>query len=131
MTATLGPLIRVDDGATVVDTLELADSFWSRFRGLQLRPPLPEGHGILLVPCASIHTFWMRFPIDVAFLGDGGAVLQVERAVSPWRVLKPRLKGVRAVLEVRAGEMLLRTGERIQLLCNERLPASLCWLDRH
>ena len=57
-----------DTGRTVVQRLVIADGYWGRLRGLQFRRLLPPGQGILLAPCASIHTMWMRFAIDAAML---------------------------------------------------------------
>ncbi|MPN20454.1 hypothetical protein SDC9_167833 [bioreactor metagenome] len=45
--------------------IELAASFRKRFLGLMFRKQMPEDHALLLVPCNAIHTFSMRFPIDV------------------------------------------------------------------
>jgi hypothetical protein len=103
-----------ETGRTVVQRLEIADRFWSRLCGLQFRPPLPPGHGILLAPCASIHTMWMRFAIDAAMLDRCGGVLAVRRAVRPWRlVFAPR--GTHAVLEASAGTLSLAAGDTLAL----------------
>jgi len=68
---------------------EVADGPWSRFKGLQFRKYLPPGCGLLLVPCPSVHTFFLRFPIDVLLLDRAGQVLAVRRAVRPWRLVLP------------------------------------------
>src|SRR5205823_4786866 len=68
-------LIRADTGAVVVRTLEVADGLWSRFWGWQFGRSAAPGVGLLLVPCASVHTFFMRFAIDVLLLDRGGVVL--------------------------------------------------------
>lgn len=68
--------------------LEVADRFWSRFRGLMLRPPLaeePVAAGLLLIGCASIHTAFMRYPIDVVYLDGGGQVTSGIPHLKPWR----------------------------------------------
>lgn len=86
-------------GAVVVERLELAAGYWSRLRGLQLRPRPPRGYGLLLLPSSSIHTFAMRFAIDAAMIDRSGRVLEVRRAVPPWRVVLPTSKPV-AILEI-------------------------------
>ena len=58
--------------------------------------------GLLLRPANSVHTAFMRFPIDVVFLDGELTVLDVVEDVPPWR-MKAR-KGARAVLELGAGE---------------------------
>ena len=91
-----------DSGQVLVAQLRIADTFWLRFKGLQLRGPLEPGEGLLLTPCRSIHTHWMRFAIDAALLDQDGLVLRKLSAVPPWRI-PPRVAGVRAVVETVAG----------------------------
>jgi uncharacterized protein len=103
-----------DSGKVLVERLLIADGFWSRFRGLQFRRELPPGEGLLLAPCSSIHTMWMRFAIDVAMLDRTGRTLAVRKAVRPWRLaFAPR--GTHAVLEVAAGNLPLAAGEVVAL----------------
>lgn len=120
-----------DTAKPVAGTLEVADGFWSRFIGLQFRRELAEGAGMLLVPCAGIHTFWMRFPIDVVFLSEQGVVLDVRRAVAPWRIVTAP-KGAYAVLEMNADSASVLPGAHLQIVRSERkptpLPASLRFL---
>ena len=71
-------------------------------RGLLGRKALAWGEGILLRPGGSVHTFFMRFPIDVVFLDDELTIVAIERVVSPWRTA--RAKGAKSVLELAAGE---------------------------
>lgn len=46
----------------------VADTFWTRLRGLQYRPPLAENEGLFITHCPSVHMIGVRFPIDVIFL---------------------------------------------------------------
>jgi uncharacterized membrane protein (UPF0127 family) len=71
-------------------------------RGLLGRRALPSDEGLLLRPAGSIHTFFMRFPIDAVFLDGEGRVVRVVHSIRPWRAASAR--GARAVLELRAGE---------------------------
>ena len=98
----------------VCATCELADSLRRRFRGLMGRRALAPGHGLLLRPSGSIHTCFMRFPIDVVFLDRELAVLAVSPAVRPWRMRACR--GARAVLELPAGD-----AERAGIVPGDRL----------
>ncbi|MBL6705487.1 MAG: DUF192 domain-containing protein [Planctomycetaceae bacterium] len=91
-------------GETIATTVEIADSWWQRFKGLQFRKQLPDGHAILLRPCSSIHTFWMRFSIDVVFLDGDLCVIEIHRDVRPWRTLIPQTRSV-AVLEMSTGSL--------------------------
>ncbi len=74
-----------------------------RMRGLLGRVAPGPRTGILLMPCAAVHTFGMRYAIDVAFIGRGGQVVAFRRALGPWRVALC-LRAV-AVVEMRAGAM--------------------------
>jgi uncharacterized membrane protein (UPF0127 family) len=105
-------LVERASGRVVVERLELADRFWSRLVGLQFRGGLPSGQALLLIPCGSVHTCWLRFPIDIAALDRQGRVLSVRRAVAPWRaVLLPR--GAWAVLESSAHSLQLAEGDHV------------------
>lgn len=91
--------------------VELADGWWSRFRGyLGRRSPTP-GEGILFVPCNAIHTFGMSFDLDVIFLDAAGQVLHTIAEMRPWK-RSPRVTGARYVLEVPAGT-IRRTGTAV------------------
>ncbi len=60
-------VVRRQDGSVVCKHCVIADSPWLRMKGLLGRRELPDGEGILLRPCASIHMFFMRFAIDAVF----------------------------------------------------------------
>lgn len=65
--------------------VELAFSFWRRLLGLMFRRRLPDQRGLLIAPCRSVHTWHMRFPIDVVFLDRHARVVGLESALPPWR----------------------------------------------
>ena len=90
--------------------VRLAVTTWARLRGLLGREPSP----LLLAPARSVHTCFMRAPIDVVFLDAELRVLRVVRGLGPWRVAAAR--GARAVLELPAGRAEgLRVGARLGL----------------
>jgi uncharacterized membrane protein (UPF0127 family) len=80
----------------------VANSFASRFRGLMGVAQLPPSTGLLLPRTSSVHTHFMRFPIDVVFLDSERRIVSVTRAVRPWRFA--RAKAADSVLELAAGE---------------------------
>jgi uncharacterized protein len=90
------------EGRVVCAQCEVADSFFSRLRGLLGRDSLAAGHGLLLSPAGSVHTFFMRFPIDVVFLDKKLVVQRVEPDVARSRMVSHR--GARRVLELPAGQ---------------------------
>jgi uncharacterized membrane protein (UPF0127 family) len=82
----------------------MAESFLPRLIGLMGRAQLPPGEGLHIVPCNSIHTFFMRFPIDIAFLTEQGAVVKTLHALRPWRASAIYFKA-HSVLELPAGTL--------------------------
>src|SRR4051812_31905818 len=76
----------------------MAKSFRSRLLGLALQPPR---HALLIPRCSCIHTFGMRFALDLVWLDARGRVIAIDLAVPPGRVVARR--DARAVLEAPAG----------------------------
>ena len=104
------------DGQVVCERCLVADSAWTRMRGLLGRRGLESGEGLLIKPTGSVHTFFMRFPIDVVFLSRDGEVLKVSRALPAWRMAGARR--ARVVLELAADEANrrgIRVGVRLDL----------------
>jgi uncharacterized protein len=95
-------VLAAGDGRVVCRQCVVADSVRARMKGLLGRSTLDPSEGLLLRPANSVHTAFMRFPIDVVFLDKELQVLDVVQAVPPWR-MKAR-RGARAVLELGAGE---------------------------
>lgn len=108
-------VVRPEDGEAAVSVpLEIAASYRARTRGLLGRDGVDGA--ILLSPANSVHTFRMRFPIDVAYLDRGLKVVAV-RTMRPGRLGLPRPRS-RHVLEAEAGAMAgwgLRVGERVEV----------------
>jgi len=88
-------------GDCLLERVESAVTVWQRFRGLMMRKELPPGHGLLLPDCRSVHTCFMRFPIDLVYLSPDNKVVRIVPALKPWRFSV--CGGARSVLEVPAG----------------------------
>jgi uncharacterized membrane protein (UPF0127 family) len=58
----------------------------SRRHGLLGRHGLDQGEALVLAPCSSVHTAFMRFPLDLIFLDRAGRVLKTSQEVKPWRI---------------------------------------------
>ncbi len=109
-------------GALIASKISRADDYDSRTRGLLGRDSMEPGEGLLLslplwvVPCPSIHTFFMRFSIDLVFLDGQGNVVRVVERMPPWR-LSPWVWRARRCLELPAGTLggRLRPGDRLDL----------------
>ena len=89
-------------GEVICLRLIVADRARQRMRGLLGRDSLPPGEGLLLRPAGSVHTAFMRFPIDVVYLDRRNRVIDVVPDLPPWRMSGRR--GARAVVELSAGE---------------------------
>jgi uncharacterized protein len=112
-------MVRVhgDDGRVVCAHCVVAATPLSRMRGLLGRRRLDRDEGILLRPASSVHTCFMRFAIDVVFVGDDLVVRKIVSGLRTWRAAGSR--GARAVLELPAGacaERGLRIGEQLNLV---------------
>jgi uncharacterized membrane protein (UPF0127 family) len=94
--------LTTEDGRVVCERCLVADNALTRMRGLLGRTGLEFGEGLLIRPAGSIHTFFMRFPIDVVFVSRAGEVLKVARSVPPWRTSAAR--SAKVVIELGAGE---------------------------
>jgi uncharacterized membrane protein (UPF0127 family) len=77
--------------------IPVATTRLSRLLGLALLDRESAGPGLLIPRCRSVHTFGMRFAIDLVFLDQAGDVIAVRRAVPPWRVVT--IRAAAAVLE--------------------------------
>ena len=99
-----GPLVvrNVSKDKVLATRAAEARSFASRFKGLMGQAELPIGHALHIVPCNSIHTFFMRIPIDAVFLDLGGKVVKVLPAMPPWRISSVYFSA-HSVLELPAG----------------------------
>lgn len=88
-------------GTLLGDRIEVADRGALRRKGLLGRDGLVEGGGLWIVPCEAVHTFCMRFPIDLVYLDRKKRVRKVRSSVPPWRVSGSLL--AHSVLELPAG----------------------------
>ena len=91
-------------GTTIAERAEVARTWWARGKGLLGKKGLPPGGGLIIEPCSSIHTWFMAFPIDVAFVAKDGRVVATAHTLKPWR-LGPFARKVRYVVELPAGTL--------------------------
>lgn len=104
-------------------TIRRADHFFSRLAGLLFSPPLQPGHGLLLVPCASVHTAFMGYALDVVFLDRAGRIRRIVPHLKPWRTAA--FLGAYQTLELAAGE-----AARLELVVGVSLAHSLNNFDQ-
>jgi uncharacterized membrane protein (UPF0127 family) len=109
-----GALVNARTGAVVASALELAGDSRSRRRGLLGRAALEPGRALVLAPCSAVHTWFMRFPIDVVFVARDGRVLKLVERLRAWR-MAARF-GAFAAIELTAGTLAhgqLAHGDRV------------------
>lgn len=90
------------DGVTVIEEVHEAKGMRQRMRGLLGREGLQERTAMLLSPCSSIHTWFMRFSLDLIFLDKQNRVVRVCRNVKPWGMVWGGASAFK-VLELEAG----------------------------
>ena len=96
-------LVRAD-GHVIAGEIRLAESYAARTKGLMFDRELLPGHGLVLTPCSSIHMFFMRFAIDVAFVDVDGKVLRVVNGIRPWRATS-FVRRAKSAIELPAGTL--------------------------
>jgi uncharacterized protein len=99
-------IVNLTRGSVVAERSVVADQPLARMRGLLGRRTMLPGEGLLLTPAPSIHTAFMRFPIDAVFLDPNLRVVKLVEDLKPWRTASSL--GAKAVLELTAGEISLR-----------------------
>ncbi|MGE0486035.1 MAG: DUF192 domain-containing protein [Gammaproteobacteria bacterium] len=97
----IGSLVDAADERLVVTSVRRTNRAWERLRGLLARPCPGPGEGLLIEPCASVHTCFMAYAIDVVYLDRDWHVLRVVTALAPWRASCAR--GAALTLELAPG----------------------------
>jgi len=103
-------------GTTLARRVATADDEASRMKGLLGRESLAPEEGLWIVPCPMIHTFFMKFPLDVLFLDRGLVVRRVLEDLKPWR-LSPWVFSAHSVLELQGGVLRggVAVGDRLEM----------------
>lgn len=108
-------LLLADRGLVLAESLRRATSIRARMRGLLGGPGIEPGEGLLLSPCKQVHTFGMRFPIDVVFCDRTWRVTHVVRGMRPQRVSRVQWRA-RHAIELSAGTASgIERGDRLLL----------------
>jgi uncharacterized protein len=110
-------LVNLSRRETMVENLEVADTEWGRLKGLLGRTGLPPESGLWITRCNNIHTFFMKFPIDLVFLDKAMAVVRTMHALPPWRVVLP-VRRAKSVVELGGGFLQshpVSVGERLRV----------------
>ena len=110
-------VINLTKNTVVADRAQVADNLWTRLQGLLGRKSLNSKEGLILKPCTSIHTFFMQFPIDVAFIDRHEFVMKAYSSLKPWRLSATFFKAA-LCLELPSGALAqsrTQEGDRLQI----------------
>jgi uncharacterized membrane protein (UPF0127 family) len=113
-----GCLTRVNaqaDNDCLIQKVAKTSNFIERMRGLLISSPLKENEGLLIAPCASVHTFGMRYAIDLVFLDKQLTVVKTVKSLKPWRMAASNASNM--VLELAANSLdtlNLTTGQQLE-----------------
>lgn len=111
-------LVNQTRNQTILDNLELAKSTLSRMKGLLGRSELHPEQGLWIKPCNSIHTWFMKFPIDVIFVDKKLMVKSIHHKVGPWKLVVPKW-GSYSVFEIEAGrasQTQIQVGDQLDVV---------------
>lgn len=111
-------LINSANGAVLADNIEVAGNFKKRLKGLIGASALNHGDALILYPCNCIHTFFMKFPIDVLFVNKDAAILHTFENMKPFR-FSPIIRASYMVVELPAGRLSstgTAAGNHVQLV---------------
>ena len=114
-------LVNLSNHNVLADHVEVANTFKRRLRGLIGKTCLHDGEALILIPCSSIHTCFMNFPIDVLFADQDAMILQTLENMRPFRFTTVIPRSYMAI-ELPAGRIAAtgtETGHRLQLLIKE------------
>jgi uncharacterized membrane protein (UPF0127 family) len=95
-------LIIQESGQQVGHHIAEAYSFIRRLRGLMLTKSLSEGNGLHIRPCRAVHSFFMKYSIDVLHLDEASQIVGIEQRLKPGN-LGETFRGTRSVVELPAG----------------------------
>jgi uncharacterized membrane protein (UPF0127 family) len=123
-----GPwLVNQRTDEALADRVEVAVTRRDRRKGLLGRDVFETSSALIIAPCFSIHTMFMRFDIDAVFVDDDGRAVKVVQRLTPWRIAMEPF--AHAVVEFPAGSLEDRpvdVGDRLYLLdgCGQRVGLS-------
>lgn len=107
-------LLRAESRIPLLDSVMMTGSAWERMRGLLGRAPLRERDALLIDRCGSVHTWGMRYPLDLVFMDRVWRIRKLVRDVQPWRIAW--CMGAALTLEMPAGaidRLKLETGMQL------------------
>lgn len=110
-------VIKDSKGEVIIEELKIFDTFSKRLKGLMFEDEIPSGYAVLLEPCNSIHTFFMKFDIGVIYLDERDMVIRGPETMKSWR-LGPIVKSAKKVIEYdyRNTDIKVNIGDKLKIL---------------
>lgn len=110
--------LQTKTGEVICQKMIIANDTISRMKGLMFSEKLPDCDGFLINPGNSIHTFFMRYPLDIVFLDKNFKVVKVFYNLNPWRLTRMYFTS-RQVLEMMGGTLKkdLNPGDVLEAIC--------------
>lgn len=106
------------DKIEVAEAAIEATSALTRLKGLMFAKEMVGYDGLFIRPCNSIHTFFMRFPIDVLFMNKNFKIIKIVKNLSPWRMTRMYFSA-HQVLEIKGGTLdeRIQEGDVLEVVC--------------
>lgn len=93
----------------------IANKLIKRFMGYMFRNEPASAEVLIITPCNQIHTFHMKFPIDVLYLNKDDVVVHMEKDIKPWKI-RPKISSAHYVIEGKRGSFKgVEVGMRIEI----------------
>ncbi len=101
---------------TLSENILVAETLWDRLIGLMFKKEIRGADGLMLDPCRSIHTFFMRYSLDVVFISSKNEIIKIIRDMKPWRLSWIYFRASKT-LELPAGKLPkdLSVGDRLEV----------------
>lgn len=110
-----GRLLLVGENRCIIPRTLRTTNALERMRGLLGRPPLGDEEALLIKPCSSVHTLWMRYPLDLVYLSRDWTIRKLVSSIGPWRMSV--CAGAAMVIEMKAGRIRalgLQVGQQLR-----------------
>ena len=111
-------LVNLDTNEVIAEHVKGAYTFWSRFKGLMLTESMPENAALHIYPCTSIHTFFMKYCIDILYLDKEKKIVGIEKELEPGKIGK-KWMNAKSVIELPAGTInktSMVIGQKVELV---------------
>ncbi len=110
-------IIITKNNIVITENAELADTFFSRFRGLMFRKAIDNDYALYITPCNQIHMLNMNFAIDAVYLDKSGTVIKTDTDIQPGTICKT-VKNAKSVIEFKsnsASKLGIKNGDKIKI----------------